>query len=152
MVLEEFGFKIPAPDLRREILSLQPNENCDDCGVYLQNMAAVVASRGLKVTGLRDDKPDAFHRWTQEEIRNELRAGHPVIAQVFYRRLPARANSAYWGDHYIVLSGILGDRFVFNDPIDIEGPGYSRLITAQALDLAMGESDFPYAAFSVGKQ
>src|SRR5205823_12649837 len=96
MVLEEFGFKVPPPALRQEILSLQPNENCDDCGVYLQNMAEVIARRGLKVTGLRDGKPDEFHRWTQDELRTELAAGHPAIAQVFYRRLPARATSAYW--------------------------------------------------------
>ena len=152
MVLEGFGFKVSPPALRREILSLQPDEECDDCGVYLQNLAEVAASRGLKILSLRDDKPDSFHHWTGDEIRSQLRAGHPVIAQVFYRRLPARSDSAYWGDHFIVLTGLLGDRFVFNDPINVEGPGYSRLITPQALDLAMAESDYPYAAFAVSKQ
>jgi hypothetical protein len=151
MVLESYGFKVPQADLRREVLSLQPDEDCDDCGVYLQNLAEVIARRGLKIVRLRDDNPEAFHAWTQNEIKAELRAGRPVVAQVFYRRLPVRATSGYWGDHYIVLTGVMGDRFIFNDPIDVEGPGYSRLITAEALELAMRESDYPYAAFSVSK-
>jgi hypothetical protein len=149
MVLESFGFKIPQADLRREVLSLQPEEDCDDCGVYIENLAEVIAWRGLTIVRLRDSGSAAFHTWTQDEIRAELRAGRPVIAQVYYRRLPGRATASYWGDHFIVLTGTLGERFVFNDPIDSDGPGYSRLITAEALKLAMGESDFPYAAFAV---
>jgi hypothetical protein len=151
MVLEGFGINVPQTAIRKEILSLQPNEDCDDCGVYIQNMAEVINRRGLTVRGLRDDKPEDFHHWTLDEIRAELRAGRPVIPQVFYRGLPARATSPYWGDHFIVVTGILGDRFIFNDPIDAEGPGYGRVITAQALDQAMAQSDYPHAAFSVGK-
>ena len=151
MVLESFGIRVSQADLRKEVLALQPDEDCDDCGVYLENLAEVVARRGLRVGGLRDDKPDEFHRWTLDEVRHELRAGRPVIAQVFYRGLPARANSGYWGDHYIVLHGMVGDRFIFNDPVDSDGPGYSRLISAKALDFAMSQSDFPYAGFSIGR-
>jgi hypothetical protein len=151
MVLEGFGFNVPQLELRREVLSLQPAENCDDCGVYIQNLAEVMAWRGLTVGRLRDEHQDRFHVWTQNEIRAELRAGRPVLAQVFFRGLPGRANSPYWGDHYIVLTGLLDDRFVFNDPIDVEGPGYARLIGAESLRLAMAESDYPFAAFSVGR-
>lgn len=151
MVLESFGVRVPQPDLRREVLSLQPNEACDDCGVYIQHLAEVITRRGLKVGSLRDDNPEEFHRWSLDQIRAELRAGRPVIPQVFYRGLPGRASSPYWGDHFIVLTGLHGDRFVFNDPIDADGPGYGRLITARALELAMAGSDYPYAAFSVGR-
>jgi hypothetical protein len=151
MVLEGFGFKIPPATLRKEVLALQPAEDCDDCGVYIQNLAGVVSQHGLKVNNLRDADPEAFHHWTLDEIRAELQAGHPVVPQVFYRKLPGRATSAYYGDHFVVLTGLLGDRIVFNDPIDVEGPGYSRLITPQALDQAMAGADFPYAAFSVAR-
>jgi hypothetical protein len=151
MILESFGVNVPQPTLRREVLAFQPNEDCNDCGVYIENLAAAIAGHGLKIVGLRDGDPQEFHRWTQQEIRQELQAGHPVLAQVFYRGLPARANSPYWGDHFIVLTGVLGDRFIFNDPVDSDGPGYSRLITAKALDFAMAESDYPYAAFSVSR-
>ena len=151
MVLESFGIRVAQPDLRRQILGLQPNENCDDCGTYIQNLAEVISRHGLKVHRLRDADPEAFHRWTIDEVRAELRAGHPVIPQVFYRGLPPRASSGYWGDHYIVLTGLLGDSFVYNDPIDAEGPGYARVISAEALEKAMGGSDYPFAAFSVSR-
>jgi hypothetical protein len=153
MVLEAFGFRVPQPALRKEVLALQPGEDCDDCGVYLQNIAEVIARRGLKVNRLRDnpEDPSNFHHWTHDEIRAELRAGRPVVVQVFYRGLPGRATVNYWGDHYVVLHGLAGDRFLFNDPVDSDGPGYSRLISAQQLDYAMSHSDFPYAGFSVGR-
>jgi hypothetical protein len=153
MVLESFGFSVPQAELRKEVLSLQPREDCDDCGVYLQNIAAVIANRGLKVNALRDnpDDPASFHHWAQDEIRAELRAGRPVVVQVYYRGLPGRANVNYYGDHYIVLHGFVGDRFVYNDPVDSDGPGYSRLISSKALDFAMSYGDFPYAGFSVGR-
>jgi hypothetical protein len=151
MVLESFGIQISQADLRREVLMLQEGEDCDDCGVYIQNLAEVIKRHGLQVHRLRDDDPSAFHRWTLDEIRAEIKAGRPVVPQVFYRGLPARGNSGYWGDHYVVLTGLLGDNFVFNDPIDVEGPGFARIISAQALERAMDASDFPFAAFSVGK-
>ncbi|GIW07499.1 MAG: hypothetical protein KatS3mg060_2304 [Dehalococcoidia bacterium] len=81
MALEAFGRAAPQPALRREVLALQPAESCDDCGTYIQNLAEVIARRGLKVGKLRDGDPNGFHRWTLEEIRSELRAGRPVIAQ-----------------------------------------------------------------------
>jgi hypothetical protein len=149
MVLEGFGFQVTPAMLRKEVLALQQNEDCDDCGVYIQNLAEVVSRRGLKVNNLRDADPEAFHRWTLDEIRAELQAGRPVVPQVFYRKLPGRTTSAYYGDHFVVLTGLLDDRIVFNDPIDVEGPGYSRLISPQALDQAMAGADYPYAAFSV---
>ena len=151
MVLEAFGLEVQQPDLRREVLALQPAEDCDDCGTYIQNLAEVIARRGLKIGKLRDGDPRAFHRWTLEEVRAELGAGRPVIAQVYYRGLPGRETANYYGDHYIVLTGLLGDRFLYNDSIDSEGPGYSRLIPPRTLDDAMRDSDFPYAAFSVGR-
>ena len=151
MVLERFGLGGPQAAVRHDVLALQPDENCDDCGVYVENLASVAASRGLQVRKLRDADPAAFHTWTQDEIKAELRAGRPVVLQAFYRALPGRATSPYYGDHYIVVHGLIGDRFIFNDPIDVEGPGYSRLITAQQLDKAMANSDFPYAGFAVGR-
>jgi hypothetical protein len=53
----------------------------------------------------------------------------------------------YWGDHYIVITGVSGEYFLYNDPID-DGPGYGRLIHAEQLRRAMAASDFPMAAFA----
>lgn len=153
MLLEGFGIKADRGELRKQVLALQGDDGCDDCGVYIQYLAGVVEQHGLKVVKLRD--PDAsekdFHRWALDEIRAEVRSGRPVLPQVFYRRLPGRAASAYWGDHFVVVHGLLGDDFLINDPIDNDGSGYSRVMTAQMLDLAMKESDFPYAAFAVSR-
>ena len=40
-----------------------------------------------------------------------------MIVQVVYRGLPGREDSGYWGDHYIVITGLMGDQFLYNDPI-----------------------------------
>jgi len=45
------------------------------------------------------------------------------------------------------VTGILGDYFLYNDPID-DGPGYGRLISGEQLRRAMAASDFPMAAFA----
>ncbi|MCC7105123.1 MAG: C39 family peptidase [Chloroflexi bacterium] len=150
MVLEGFGVKVSPGQARKEALALQGDDGCDDCGLYIQHLAGVVQKHGLKPLTLYDGEQQ-FHHWTLDEIRNELRAGHPVLAQVFYRRLPGRTTSAYFGDHYVVVHGLLGDNFLINDPVDTDGNGYSRVITAQMLDAAMKESDFPYAAFAVSR-
>ena len=90
-------------------------------------------------------------------VRASVRASRPVIAQVVYRGLPGRSDSAYEGDHYVVVTGLMGDDFIYNDPIGgaeaKEAPGWDRLMTAEQLQKAMRASDRPYAytAFGIGK-
>jgi hypothetical protein len=78
-----------------------------------------------------------------------------VVVQVVYRGLPGRADSAYYGDHYIVVTGLVGDQFLYNDPIGgpIEGPGWDRVMSAAQLQRAMNASDRPYThtAFAVAR-
>jgi len=80
-----------------------------------------------------------------------------VIVQVVYRGLPGREDSGYDGDHYVVITGLMGDNFIYNDPIGgpeaKEAPGWDRLITADQLQRAMRASDRPYAytAFALGR-
>lgn len=101
---------------------------------------------------LRDD-PDTFHQWTLDEIRQQIRQERVVIPQVQFRQLPGRTKSPYGGDHYIVLVGLEGNSFIYNDPIDSDGRGYGRLITAAQLEAAMvnAHGEFSKAAFAVGK-
>ena len=54
------------------------------------------------------------------------------------------------GDHYIVLTGYGADAVIYNDPIDKEGPGASRRMSWAQFDNAWRNSDFPYAALSIG--
>ena len=102
--------------------------------------------------GMRDGE-DAFHKWPLDEIRQQIREQRVVIPQVKFRNLPGRAKTPYGGDHYIVLVGIEGGNFIYNDPIDSDGRGYGRLITAEQLEAAMSNAngEFSRTAFAVGK-
>jgi hypothetical protein len=76
-----------------------------------------------------------------------------VIVQVRYRSLPGRGGVYYFGDHYILVTGVVGDGFLYNDPIDIDGLGWDRAISGAALRVAMNASDqrYAYAAVAVGR-
>jgi hypothetical protein len=152
MALEAIGTSDTLESLRSEALKLQEMPRCDDCGTYIQHLASVAEMRGAKTYNLRDD-PESFHRWTLDEIRQQLRDGRVVIPQVKYRNLPGRAKVPYGGDHYIVIVGLAGDSFLYNDPVDSDGRGYGRLISASALEQAMSNAtgDFSRAAFAVGR-
>ncbi len=152
MALEAIGKPDTLESLRNSALQLQDMNACDDCGTFIQHLASVAEMRGAKTYSLRDE-PDSFHRWTLDEIRQHLRQERAVIPQVKYRLLPGRSKAQYWGDHYIVIVGLAGNDFIYNDPVDSDGRGYGRLISAEALDLAMAGANgqFARAAFAVGR-
>jgi uncharacterized protein YvpB len=158
MALEAFGMDEPAPDLRRDVLRTETfDENDDDAGSYIWALADVAQDKGLHPHGLYEADGQTLHHWTVDEIRQAVRQGQPVIVQVIYRALPGREDSAYYGDHYVVVTGLVGDDFLYNDPIGgpsaHEAPGYDRLMTAAQLQRAMRASDTPYAytAFALGR-
>ena|SRR5688572_19099843 len=152
MALEAIGKRDTLESLRASALQLQETNGCDDCGTFIQHLASVAEMRGAATFGLRDD-PESFHRWSLDEIRQQLRQERVVIPQVKFRLLPGRAKSQYWGDHYIVIVGLAGKNFIYNDPVDSDGRGYGRLISAEALEQAMAGAtgQFARAAFAVGR-
>jgi hypothetical protein len=152
MALDALGKRETVDSLRSAALKLQDLGRCDDCGTFIQHLAKVAESRGASTYGLRDN-PDTFHSWTMDEIRDQLRQQRVVIPQVQFNKLPGRLKSPYGGDHYIVIVGIEGTSFIYNDPVDSDGRGYGRLITADQLDAAMAgaHGEFARAAFAVGK-
>jgi uncharacterized protein YvpB len=79
-------------------------------------------------------------------VRAQLDAGHPVIAEVWYRGLPGRWNSTYNGDHYVVLVGYDEDGLTYNDPVDRSG---GRRIGWQAFHRAWRSGDLALAAVAV---
>jgi hypothetical protein len=164
MALEAFGGVYAQELLRAAAMQLQDTADCDECGVFIQNLATLVQQRGAQVVGLRKDgspprpvteldRADeaTLRRWTLEDVRAELRNGRVVLPQVKYRALPDRADSAYRGDHFVVITGMIGDRFIYNDPIDSDGRGYARLIRAETLERAMSLASVPKAAFAAGR-
>jgi hypothetical protein len=169
MALEVFGVNLMPSVLRGDVLVSEAFDPTDtDAGSYIWALARVAQSHGLGVHGLYDDGGGAnadtataaavgLHRWSLDEIRDSVQQKRPVIAQVVYRGLPGREDSAYSGDHYIVITGLVGEDFLYNDPIGgpnaNEAPGYDRLMTPTQLRRAMRASDTPYAytAFGLGR-
>jgi hypothetical protein len=158
MALESFGVYRTPPDLRSQVLD---SENFDpsnaDAGSYIWALADVARSNGIQTAGLYDGD-GSLHHWTTDEIRVTVQRGQPVIVQVVYRALPGRETSGYYGDHYIIVTGLVGDDFLYNDPIGgiqaREVPGFDREMTAQQLQRAMRASDteYAYSAFSLSRQ
>jgi hypothetical protein len=159
MALESFGLDLAPPDLRGQVLNREDMDPGDtEAGSFIWALAQVAQSHGLQTHGLYDDADGAeLHHWNLDEIRASVRGGRPVIVQVVYRGLPGREASGYYGDHYIIVTGLMGDQFLYNDPIGgqvaHEAPGYDRLISPSELERAMHASDtgYAYTAFGVSK-
>jgi hypothetical protein len=149
MVLAAFGIERQTHDLRLRANRLQGTWGYDD-GIAIEHLATIVREHGLQTYGLWDG--EAFRRWTLDDARAALRAGRPVIPQVWYRALPGRWNSRYQYDHYIVLVGTVGESFLYHDPIDYDHPGAYRVISAEQLTKAWRSSDVPWGAFAVGPE
>lgn len=62
--------------------------------------------------------------------------------------MPGREWASVNYDHYLVLTGVDGDDFLFNDPIPLSGKGQGRMTAAQLLR-AWENSDAPMAALAV---
>ena len=157
MALESFGLNLPPPDLRSQVLDAENFSNTDpDAGSFIWALARVAEGYGVRAHGLYEGD-GKLHRWTTDEIRASVQQGQPVVVQVVYRGLPAREDSAYYGDHYVVITGLLGDNFLYNDPIGgavaREAPGYDRVMTPAQLQRAMRASDtsYAYTAFSLAR-
>ena len=155
MVLAAYGKVVPTMDVRGVVNDLQGSWGDTDAGTFIETLGLVATRYGLQPIGLfkapgvykYEDK--MLRRWSFAELRAQLDAGHPVIPQVGYRGLPGRERKPYDGDHFIVITGYQGDDFIYNDPIDKDGVGAQRRISAERLDIAWRNSDFPYAALAI---
>jgi hypothetical protein len=151
MALDAFGVSVPPRQLRAAALEAQHMYG-NGVGTLITALAQVVEQNGLSAVDLRDDS-GALHRWSLDDVRDQIQQGHPVIVQVRYRSLPGRGGAYYFGDHYILVTGVVGDGFLYNDPIDVDGLGWDRVISGATLNVAMNASAGGYAhtAFGVGR-
>jgi LysM repeat protein len=151
MALDAFGVAVPSRALRAAALDAQHMYG-NGVGTLITALAQVVEQNGLSALDLRDGS-GAIHRWSLDDIRAHIHQGHPVIVQVRYRSLPGRGGVYYFGDHYVLVTGVVGDGFLYNDPIDIDGIGWDRVISGAALRTAMNASDarYAYSAVAVGR-
>jgi uncharacterized protein YvpB len=123
----------------------------NNVGTLMDALAKVAANHGARPIGLFDG--NGIAKWSLKDVREQLNAGRPVIVQVRFRALPGRAGVAYYADHYIILTGTGGDNFLYNDPLDSDGPGANRVMTPAQLESAMNATDrrYAYAAFALAK-
>jgi uncharacterized protein YvpB len=156
MVLAAYGKSVPTAEVRAIVNDLQDTWGNNDAGTFLENIGLIASRYGLqpigmfKAPGVYKYEDKMLRRWTLAELRAQLDAGRPFIPQVWYRGLPGRERKAYDGDHFIVITGYQGDDFIYNDPIDKDGIGAERRISAARLDLAWRNADFPYAGVALG--
>jgi LysM repeat protein len=150
MGLASLGIHLSSTELRRQVLGAQGIWG-NNVGTLLDALARVASNNGARTVGLLDGNRIA--RWTLDDVRDQLRAGRPVIAQVRFRALPGRAGVRYFGDHYIILTGLSGESFLYNDPMDSDGPGADRVLTAAQLQAAMnaGDQRYAYGAFALAR-
>ena len=146
MILSHYGRYVPTTDARSVAEKLQGTPY-PDVGFAIEFLAGAVEQFGLEVQGLQNGKD--LKAWSLDDVRNHLRLGHPVVPQLRFRLMPGRDGSEYSEDHYVVLTGVIGDDFIYNDPVDSDGPGYGRLMSAGTFKEAWGGSYFPFAAFAV---
>lgn len=135
---------IKTTDVRQAANVLQGTFGMYDSGTSLDVLAAIGRRYGAVPMNLYDGK--GYHQWTLDEVRAHLHAGHPVIPQVHFVKLPGHEYESPRIDHYIVLIGTSGDNFVYHDPAFNGGAGQSLVITADRLKKAWAAGDFGFAA------
>jgi LysM repeat protein len=151
MALDAFGVDVAPRQLRAEALDAQHMYG-NGTGTLITALAQVAEEHGLSSLDLRDED-GSIRRWSLDDIRGHIQRGQPVIVQVRYRSLPGRGGAYYFGDHYILVTGVVGDGFLYNDPIDVDGLGWDRVISGAALRTAMNASDtrYAYSAVAIGR-
>ena len=145
MILDAFGINVPTNELRSQAHRFQGTSG-PSTGFLLEVVQSVAELHGLEGQDLMDGR--RYRRWTLDDVRQHLRAGHPVIPQLRYRLMPGREWAGVNYDHYLVLTGVEGDDFLFSDPIPWGGRGEGRM-TAPQLLRAWQNSDAPMAALAI---
>ena len=145
MVLVAFGLDVDPPSVRDYLNHLVGNYDTE-AGTSLYALARIAREAGLNTFGTSA----GLQGWTVDAIRDQVRAGHPVITLTKYRFLPGHFGSVTDFDHYIVITGLAGDDFVYNDAAYSTEYGYNLLISPAQLQRAWGASSVPRHAVAIG--
>ncbi len=147
MILEAYGLWMPTSELRAMANTLQGTYGAND-GIALDYLAEIARRANLKPFGLYGER--GYRRWTVEEVREVVSRGYPVIALTVYRLLPWSGGYGGNVNHYIVISGLVGDDFLYNDSAFGGGGGRGLVITAEELERAWAQADIPRHAVAFG--
>jgi ABC-type bacteriocin/lantibiotic exporter with double-glycine peptidase domain len=146
MVLEGFGVDVPTASLRGLANLLQGTYD-RETGIALDHLAAIARQAGLRAVGPRD--ASGYRRWSIDEVRAEVRRGHPVITLVRMRELPDHAGTTSETDHYVVVVGLDGERLLINDPALPGERGFRRPLSQAELERAWAASSIPGQAAAI---
>jgi hypothetical protein len=147
MVLNAFGIR-QTPAAVRDYVNAISGVYSANVGTSLDHLSRVVRESGLEVTGLYDEA-GRYRRWSTDLLRAEIQAGHPVVTLVKYRLLPGNGSRSEF-DHYIVIAGLAGDSFIYNDPAFFDERGGGLVISPGELERAWDYSSIPRHGMAVG--
>ncbi len=146
MVLAAFGLDVDPASVRDYLNYLVGNYDADQ-GTSLYILANIAREAGLTVFG---SGRGSLQGWTIEEIRRHVAAGHPVITLTKYRKLPGHLGSQTDFDHYVVITGLAGEDFIYNDAAYATEYGRNLLISPAELEQAWADSSNPGHAVAIG--
>ncbi len=147
MVLAAFGLEVGPASIRDYVNYLTGHYDPEE-GTSLDVLASVASQAGLTTFGLYGG--GGYRAWTVDDIRQHVRAGHPVVTLVKYRSLPGNgATLAEW-DHYIVITGLAGEDLIYNDSAFSSDYGFNLLISPGDLKRAWSFSSLPRHALAIG--
>ena len=147
MVLGAFGVKA-TPSYLRDYVNYLSGTYSPDEGTSLYHLARLAREVGLEVRNLHGQ--GGYFRWNVETLRQEILAGRPVVTLVKYRALPGHGGTEVDWDHYIVITGLSGDDFIYNDAAFATERGYGLLISPADLEQAWDYSSLPRHGMAVG--
>jgi hypothetical protein len=150
MVLDGFGLGGQATDELRFRSHTYQGTVGKRTGTALQHIAQVAEDFGIQTIGLYREAGE-FRSWSIDDIREQLRLGHPVMPLVRLYLLPGNENlGARWG-HYILLTGLTEEGFFYSDPLKTDPlEGTARHISDEQLERAIRNSHIPGQAVAFG--
>jgi hypothetical protein len=148
MVLAAFGLEVGPSQVRDYLNSLIDNYNTD-LGTSLDVLAKIGRDAGLTPMDLYSDQ-GGYRNWSTDAVRWHVEQGRPVITLVKYRDLPGHGNSRSEFDHYVVISGLTPNGFIYNDAAFASTLGYGLEISDVELQYAWENSSIPHHALALG--
>src|SRR5215510_339653 len=148
MVLAAFGLEVGPSQVRDYLNSMIDNYNTD-LGTSLDALARIGREAGLTPMDLYSDQ-GGYRYWSTEAVRWHVQQGRPVITLVKYRNLPGHGQSLSEFDHYIVISGLTPNGFIYNDAAFATTLGYGLEISDIELQYAWENSSIPHHAVALG--
>jgi hypothetical protein len=147
MVFSAFGLQI-GPTEVRDYLNWMIDDYNEDNGTSLDALSTIARKAGLTPIDLYSDR-GGYRDWSIDAIRWHVSQGRPVITLVKYRLLPGHGSSVSTFDHYIVISGLTPNGFIYNDGAFATTLGYGLEITDDELERAWTNVSIPHHAVAM---